>query len=159
MTVQPIAYLSFNGTCKEAMTFYSLVLDGTINTMLAASQTPCAQAMPDVSENFIVNSQLELPDGGLLMAGDHPPHLGPYPGMQGFMMTLNYRTVDEASRRFAALSEGGTVQMPLQATFWAKIWGMCTDKFGTPWVVNGELIPVDQGAVSLCASGTQPKAF
>jgi PhnB protein len=50
--------------------------------------------------------------------------------------------VEEAERRFQALAEGGTVQMPLQPTFWARTWGMLVDRFGTPWIVNGELLPL-----------------
>jgi len=35
-----------------------------------------------------------------------------------------------------ALAQNGSVQMPFQATFWAKGFGMLIDQFGTPWVVN-----------------------
>jgi PhnB protein len=57
-------------------------------------------------------------------------------------ITVDYATVAEAEKVFAALSEGGQVTMPMQAAFWAKRWGMVVDKFGTPWNVNGEQIPV-----------------
>jgi PhnB protein len=40
------------------------------------------------------------------------------------------------------LPGGGQVTMPMQPAFWAKQWGMLVDKFGTPWIVNGELIPI-----------------
>ena len=43
---------------------------------------------------------------------------------------------------FGALAAGGQVTMPLQPTFWAKIWGMCTDRFGVSWAVNGVLLPL-----------------
>jgi len=46
--------------------------------------------------------------------------------------------VDDSERIFAALSDKGTVQMPLQQTFWARRFGMLIDQFGTPWMINCE---------------------
>ena len=72
----------------------------------------------------------------VLMAGDSM--VGePYEGMRGIMMTLTYPTASEAKRVFEVLAEGGHVQMPLGETFWAETFGMVTDRFGTPWAVNG----------------------
>jgi PhnB protein len=62
-----------------------------------------------------------------------------YSGIHGVGLTLNFDTVAQATAAFNALAEGGTVSMALQPMFWAKIWGMLTDKLGTPWIVNGEL--------------------
>jgi uncharacterized glyoxalase superfamily protein PhnB len=63
-------------------------------------------------------------------------------GIKGVALTLNYDTVAEAERVFhALLADGGTVTMALQATFWAKVWGMLVDRFGTAWIVNGERLP------------------
>jgi len=67
---------------------------------------------------------LALDGNGYLYAGDCPAHL-PYEGIKGVALTLNY----------------DTVTMALQATCWAKVWGMLVDRFGTPWIVNGERIP------------------
>ena len=60
--------------------------------------------------------------------------------MKGFTLALNYDTVDEATTIFNALAEGGNIVMPLQPAFWAKTWGMVNDRFGTPWIVNGEML-------------------
>jgi PhnB protein len=57
-------------------------------------------------------------------------------------LTLNFDTVDEARRIFERLSVGGTVTMPINEAFWAKAFGMLTDRFGCPWVVNGEMKPM-----------------
>jgi PhnB protein len=65
-----------------------------------------------------------------------------YEGIKGVALTLNYDTVEQAQRVFGALAEGGTITMAMQPAFWAKTWGMLFDRFGTPWMVNGELIPV-----------------
>ncbi len=64
----------------------------------------------------------------------------PYEGMKGFTLTLNYATVEQATAIFGALAAGGSVQMPMQPAFWAKTWGMLVDRFGTPWIINGDMI-------------------
>jgi len=72
------------------------------------------------------------------MASDSMPGQ-PYGGMKGFSLSLIYPTTAEAKRIFDALAEGGQVTMPLQKTFWAEAFGMLTDRFGTPWMVNGNM--------------------
>ena len=57
--------------------------------------------------------------------------------MNGFALSLNYSSADEARRIFDALGAGGKVIMPMGKTFWAETFGMLTDKFGTPWMVGG----------------------
>jgi len=63
----------------------------------------------------------------------------PYEGIKGVSVAMNYPTTAEAEQAFKALSDGGKITMPLQPAFWAKCAGMVTDKFGTPWIINGEL--------------------
>jgi PhnB protein len=58
--------------------------------------------------------------------------------MAGFSISLNVDSIAEAERVFAALAEDGTVQMPLEATFWAARFGMLVDRFGVAWMVNCE---------------------
>ena len=72
----------------------------------------------------------------MLMASDAPPDR--YEAMKGIMVTLGIDEPGEAERIFHALSENGTVQMPIQETFWARRFGMLVDQFGTPWMVNCE---------------------
>jgi PhnB protein len=139
-TLQPIPYLAFNGNCEEAMRFYEATLGGEITVMMRAKDTPCADQMPAEYQNSIMNAQLRLPGGGLLYAGDYGGCSGPYEGIKGVTITLNYPTVAEGEKAFNAISEGGTVSMPWSPTFWAKAFGMCVDKFGTPWIINGELV-------------------
>ncbi len=134
----PIAYLGFDGNCRQAMEFYAQALDGEIEVMMTMGDSPMAEHCAPDSLERIMHARLKLPGGGCLMAGDCPGQLA-YEGMKGFNLTLNFDTVEEASGRFEALSQGGVVQMPLQPTFWAKIWAMFTDQFGTPWIVNGEV--------------------
>jgi PhnB protein len=138
---QPIAYLAFNGNCADAMRFYARALGGTLETMLRTADSPMAADVPPEFGDRILHACLALDGNGYLYAGDCPPHQ-PYEGIKGVALTLNYDTVAEAERVFQALlADGGTVTMALQATFWAKVWGMLVDRFGTAWIVNGERIP------------------
>jgi len=63
----------------------------------------------------------------------------PYEGMHGFTVALVYDNVPDAKRVFDALAEGGKVTMPWGKTFWAEGFGMLTDRFGTPWMINGQM--------------------
>ena len=72
----------------------------------------------------------------VLMGSDAPPDR--YEPMKGITVTLGVDEPADAERIFSALAEGGTVQMPIQQTFWAARFGMLTDRFGTPWMVNCE---------------------
>jgi len=139
-TLQPIPYLAFPGNCEEAMRFYEVTLGGEITVMMRGKDCPAADQMPPEFLNNVLNAQLRLPGGGLLYAGDHGGCSGAYEGIKGVTIALNYATEGEGEKAFNALSEGGTVTMPWAPTFWAKAFGMCVDKFGTPWVINGELL-------------------
>lgn len=83
-----------------------------------------------------MHAYLEL-DGGSLMAGDAMANEG-YEGIKGVSITLSYEDTAEAKRVFDELSDGGTVTMPWSPTFRAESFGMLRDRFGTPWIINGE---------------------
>jgi len=137
----PIAYLAFNGTCAEAMHFYERALDAKLEVLMSNGESPIAAHFPPEAADRILDARLTLPGGGVLMAGDCPPTM-PYEGIKGVALTLNYDSIPEAERAFKALSESGRVTMPMQPAFWSKAWGMLVDRFGTPWIVNGELLPL-----------------
>ncbi len=139
--LQPIPYLSFNGNCAEAMRFYEKVLGGTIKVMMSGAQSPMAAQIPKEFTDRILNAQLELPGGGLLYGGDAPSHVT-YSGITGVTLALNYDTVEEAESKFNALAQDGHVTMPFGPTFWARKFGMCVDKYGVAWIINGELLPL-----------------
>jgi PhnB protein len=128
------AYLMFDGTCAEAMRFYQRILGGKLE-MMTHAESPMAGQKPSDMADRIMHARLTL-DGRLLMASDWMAGQ-PYPGMHGFSLSLMYPTPDEARRTFDRLAEGGQVTMPMQKTFWAEAFGMLTDRFGTPWMVNG----------------------
>ena len=138
---QAIAYLAFNGNCAEAVRFYERALRGKLEVLMSGADSPMAEHIPKEFAHRILHARLALPGGGMLYAGDAPAHV-PYEGIKGVSIAVDYATVDEAEAVFNALADGGQVSMPMQPAFWAKRWGMLVDKFGTPWIVNGEQIPV-----------------
>lgn len=129
------SYLFFNGTCAEAMQFYERTLGGKLEALMKYGDSPEPQGCPANAENLVMHAHLSI-DGRALMASDMPPGHAPS-SMGGFALSLNYPTVQEARRIFDALSQGGSVTMPMQKTFWAEAFGMLTDRFGTPWMVGG----------------------
>ena len=128
-----ITHLHFNGNCKEAFDFYAATLGGRIVFSMTYGEAPGAtQQSPDTRDQ-IIHARIDLGDGTLL--GCDVPH-GRYEKPQGFNVMADAGEPGAAERLFRTLSEGGTVTMPIQETFWAYRFGMCTDRFGTPWMVN-----------------------
>ncbi len=128
------SYLFFNGNCAEAMRFYEKTLGGKLQAMLTYKDSPDpANSCGPGEENKIMHACLVL-DGRMLMASDVPE--GQRQPMGGFALALNYPTAAEARRVFDTLAAGGHVTMPMVKTFWSESFGMLTDRFGTPWMLN-----------------------
>ena len=134
-----IPYLSFDGTCREAFDFYARVLDGEIKAMISHGETPVADKVPADWKDRIINAYL-IADGAELMGADGPPGST---GPSGFSLSIMLDDEARAQRVFAALSEGGSVKMPLEPTFWARLFGMVTDRYGTPWMINCGMLEQD----------------
>ncbi len=126
------AYLSFDGRCEEAFKFYERVTGGKIVAMMTHEGTPVASHFPPEWQKKIIHARLQI-GNDYLMGSDAPPNR--QKPAQGFLVTLRVDTPDEAERVYNGLSEGGTVQMPLDKTFFAQKFGMFADKFGIPWMV------------------------
>jgi PhnB protein len=134
-------YLSFDGRCEEAFKFYEKCLGGKIAFLKRYGEGPAGGETPPVPpgwEKQVMHATLKLRDG-VLQGADAPP--GQYQKPQGFSLSLAPRTEADAERLFQALAENGEVQMPLQQTFWALRFGVVTDQFGTPWIINCEEQP------------------
>jgi PhnB protein len=126
------AHLSFNGQCEEAFQLYKQCLGGEITFMLTYGNSPTASSFPGL-ENKIAHATLKVGDQVLTGADVSPAS---YEKPQGFAIQLNIDDPNEAEQIFNTLSEGGTIQLPLQQTFWAERYGMATDRFGIPWEIN-----------------------
>jgi PhnB protein len=129
-------YLVFDGNCAEAMRFYQRILGGKLDLM-THGESPVAAHTPPGSLDRIMHARLTL-DGHLLMGSDAMVGHA-YSGMNGFSVSLICPTAAEAKRVFDGLADGARITMPLQKTFWAEAFGMLVDRYGTPWMVNGEM--------------------
>lgn len=128
-------YLSFNDECKAAFKFYEQCLGGKIDTMMTYGESPMADQTPTDKLDKIMHASLIVGDT-VLMGSDAPPGFLEKP--QGFSVSLVFTAPEEAERIFNALAENGTVRMPIQETFWSPRFGMLTDRFGIPWMINCE---------------------
>lgn len=133
MKINP--YLSFKGNCAEAFQFYEQSLRGKITMMMTCGESPLADEAPAEQRDKILHACLRVGDWTLL-GGDCPPAL--YEKPKGFSLSIGIDDPVEAERIFNELAENGTVQMPLQQTFWSKKFGMLVDRFGIPWMINCE---------------------
>jgi PhnB protein len=131
--MQLSAYLNFDGQCEAAFKFYEQCLGGEIQMMMRYGESPMAAQVTPESRNKIMHVALAVGDG-VLMGSDAPPQR--YEKPQGLFVHIRIDNPAEAERLFQALSENGTVRMPLQQTFWAARFGMLVDRFGTPWMIN-----------------------
>ena len=139
------AYLFFDGNCAQAMRFYERVLGGKLDALMTYDQSPEGNQCGDgAGGDRIMHAALKLGDR-LLMASDSPPGQ-PHQPSGGFSLSLFFPTTTEARRTFEQLAEGGKVIMPLDKTFWAETFGMCVDRFGTPWMVSGALVQANANA-------------
>lgn len=138
----PIPFLAFDGKCAEAMRFYERALGGRLDAMMRMGDAPPPHQVAPEAKDLIMYADLVLPDGGHIYAGDCPPGM-PYQGIHGVALAMNFASVAEARKVFDVLSENGQVVMAPQATFWAKEFSMCVDRFGATWSLNGERIAPD----------------
>ena len=126
-------YLTFNGQCEAAFKFYEKCLRGKIVMMLTYGESPLSKQTPPEWHQKILHATLACGEH-ILQGADVLPK--DYRTPQGLSVMLNVDLPEEADRIFHALADNGTVQIPLQESFWASRFGMLTDQFGTPWMLN-----------------------
>jgi PhnB protein len=125
-------YLFFGGTCRDAFTRYGEIFGGEV-TILTMKDVPGEP--PPGQEDVVIHAALKVGEE-LLMASDDPV-ADPFGPVQGMRVSYDAADADDAKRVFDALAEGGAVDQELQPTFFSVAFGMCTDRFGTPWMVVG----------------------
>ena len=132
---QVAPYLFFAGRCEEALDFYKTAVGAKVEFLMRYNESPepppPGRLQPGF-ENKVMHVSFKIGDS-TLMASDGCDDNG---GFRGFSLSYSATTVAEADRAFAALSEGGTVNMPMAPTFWTQKFGMLTDKFGLEWMVT-----------------------
>jgi len=134
MQIQP--YLFFDGRCDEAAAFYQKQLGAEVTSLMRFKDHPQAggqnSMIPPGSEDKVMHMTFRIGDT-TVMASDG--RCQGHPSFQGFSLSLPVASAAEAERLFAALGEGGQVQMPISETFFSKRFGMVADRFGVSWMI------------------------
>ena len=130
-----LPYLFFGGNCRDAFTRYQEVFGGNLELM-RMGDVPDSDAPPEQAD-LIIHAALMF-DDHLLMGSDDPmdPDFGP---VRGMMVSYTAPDAESARRVFDALAQGGQVTQEPIETFFSPAFGMCTDKFGTPWMVVADM--------------------
>ena len=128
------AYISFGGRCEEALQFYTETIGAQVSGMMRWKESPAADMKgPPGWEEKVMNAAFRIGESQLMAddgMGDKPAEF------KGMTLAIEVADDAEAKRVFTALGKGGNVTMPLMKTFWTSSFGMLTDKFGVPWMVN-----------------------
>lgn len=133
--MQLITYVSFAGNCEEALNFYKEVLDGEI---LQISHMGDGQMdVPETLKDKIMHARLRIGENVLYMSDTFDP--ASVKQGNNLSLSLEIEDTDKLEKLFKKLSEGGTVKMPLEDTFWGARFGMFVDKFGIHWMMNCQL--------------------
>ncbi len=138
---QVSTYLNFTNSTEAAFDFYKTVFGtefvGGISRFGDAPPQPGHPELSDADKQLVLNVQLPIVGGHLLMGSDAPPSMG-MPVNQGnnVYICLHTDTREEADRLFAALSDGGAVEMPMMDMFWGDYYGSFADKFGVQWMIT-----------------------
>jgi PhnB protein len=136
MQINP--YLFYDGKCEAAFKFYEKALGGKIDALLTYEGAPESMPTPPEWKKKIMHAKMTIGNEAL-MASDAPP--GSFHQPQGFSVSLQIQDPADAERKFKALAEGGSVNIPFSKTFWSSGFGMCVDRFGIPWMVN---VPLEE---------------
>ena len=129
-------YLFFDGRCEEALEFYRSALGAEVLMLMRFKDNPPGHepvAVPPGSENKVMHATFRVGDT-IVMTSDG--RCAGRPVFLGFSLSLTVPTEAEAEKIFAALAEGGQVQMPLAKTFFSPRFGMVADRFGVGWMIH-----------------------
>lgn len=131
MKISP--YLVFDGQCEAAFQLYERVLGGRIVGLMRFGEAPGCEGMPSVASQQVMHVCLAVGEQ-MLMGSDSPPEH--FEKAAGTSVAINIDSLEQGERIFNALAESGSVRTAFAETFWAKGFGMCVDRFGTPWIVS-----------------------
>jgi PhnB protein len=135
-TINP--YLTFNGNCAEAFTFYKSVFGGEFRQISKFGDMPPMpdMKMPENAKDLIMHVSLPISKETILMGSDANPMMGTVNMGQHLSLSIGADSKEEADKIFNGLAAGGKITMPIADTFWGAYFGMLEDKFGFVWMVN-----------------------
>jgi len=130
-------YLNFPGTCEEAFNYYRNVFGGELGIVSRFNEMPAEMPVPEGYGEKVMHISLDVDGKPMLMGSDAPEGFGPpFNAGNNVHLSLDAESEVAAKRLYDALSEGGAVTMPLEPTFWAKLFAMVTDRYGINWMIS-----------------------
>jgi len=135
MEFAPYLFIT-GGKCEEALNFYKGIFGGDISQIMRWKEAPADMKLPAELGSRIMHSTFSS-SAVNFMASDAQPTTTYGDG--AISPSIGTSDVNEAKRLFAALSQGGKVEVPLEKAFWGAMFGMFTDKYGIDWMVNCQL--------------------
>ena len=128
-------YVFFSGNCAEAFEYYHEIFGGELQVMTNADVPEGTETMPGAEPHHVMHASIKIGNSALMGSDDPTGDGGPKVGVAVAYAAPN---VAETKRIFAALSEGGEVQMKVEPTFWSPGFGACVDRFGVSWMIDTE---------------------
>ena len=130
MQVEP--YLNFDGRCEEALAFYKQALGAKVDMLMRFKDAPDQSMITPGNADKVMHSQVHIGDTAVLMSDGRCTGKANF---HGIALAISVKSEAEAEKTFAALADGGQVQMPLGKTFFSPRFGMLSDKFGVGWMI------------------------
>ena len=130
-------YISFKGNCEEAINFYKDRLGAEVLFSQTYGDSPMSDQVSEENKGKIMHTSIKIGDS-VIMACDNVFAENPTTVGNNISLAIGGYDIGTAENMFNKLSDGGTVTMPMQETFWAQRFGMLTDKFGINWMFNIE---------------------
>ena len=129
-----VPYLFYSGRCDEAIAFYERELGAKLEIRMTFNESPVPLPPGMLQEGFeskVMHATLKIGSMTVYMADGCDDK----PKFDGFNLAIQVETEEEAHRYFNALAKGGSIRMPLCATFWSPCYGMVSDQFNVGWMV------------------------
>ena len=126
-------YLTFEGNCREAMTFYQQCLGGELEVRTIGGSPVEAHCPPEMKDQVL---HATLTKGALVLMASDCIGPGGYTHGNDIALSLNCSSEEEINDFYSKLSEGGQIIDALKVQFWGAIFGVFTDKFGKRWMLN-----------------------
>ncbi|MEZ4901311.1 MAG: VOC family protein [Spirosomataceae bacterium] len=134
-TINP--YLNFMGNTETAFNFYKSVFGGDFAMLQRFKDIPDGDKMSAEDQEKIMHIALPIGNGDVLMASDSLESMGHLLNIgNNIQLSIGAHSKEEATALFEGLSAGGTIEMPMEDTFWGAYFGMFTDQFGIKWMIN-----------------------
>lgn len=133
-------HINFNGNAEEAFTLYKSVFGGEFRKIIRFKDiTSPGFTIAEEDANKIMHIALPIGNSNVLMGNDVPSFLGTVNEEENrSKISISTESREEADKIFNSLSAGGTVEMPMEDSFWGTYFGMFRDKYGIEWMVEYE---------------------